>query len=191
MKLKRICVYCGSSSGNNPQYRETTRQTGHALARRGIELVYGGGCVGLMGTIADAVLEARGHVIGIIPESLLAKEVGHRGLQDLRVVATMHERKTLMYELSDAFVALPGGFGTLEEFCEILTWAQLGLHWRPFGLLNIAGFYDPLLNFFDHAVAEGFVKSVHRSLIVADSDPDRLFDALGSIEIPKLDKWIR
>src|SRR3954451_6826808 len=163
MEFKRICVYCGSNSGANPAYEKIAEQMGTALAQRGIELVYGGGRVGLMGTIANATLAAGGNVIGIIPESLLAKEVAHQGLKDLRVVASMHERKAMMVELADAFIAMPGGFGTLEEFCEVLTWAQLGLHRKPHGLLNTAGFYDSLLRFFDHTMAERFVRAEHRA----------------------------
>ncbi len=163
---------------------------GAALAGRGIELVYGGGCVGLMGTIADAVLAAKGTVIGVIPEALVAKEVAHQGLTELRVVRSMHERKALMADLADAFVALPGGFGTMEEFCEVLTWAQLGLHRKPHGLLNVAGFYDPLLAFFDHTVAENFVRPAHRALVVAETEPERLLERLTSVQPPNLDKWI-
>lgn len=163
---------------------------GAVLARRGLELVYGGGRVGLMGAIADAVLAEGGKVIGIIPEALVAKEVAHLGLTELRVVKTMHERKALMVELADAFIALPGGFGTLEEFCEVLTWAQLGLHRKPHGLLNVEGFYDPLLSFFDHSVAENFVRPAHRSLVLAEKDPDRLLDLLAKAHPPILEKWI-
>jgi uncharacterized protein (TIGR00730 family) len=163
---------------------------GAALAGRGMELVYGGGRVGLMGAIADAVLASRGKVTGVIPEALVAREVAHQGLTDLRVVRSIHERKALMVELSDAFIALPGGFGTMDEFCEVLTWAQLGLHRKPHGLLNVAGFYDPLLAFFDHAVAEEFVRSAHRALVVSETNAERLLDLLATVELPNLDKWI-
>lgn len=190
MTLRRICVYCGSSSGSRPEYALAAQAVGTALARRGLELVYGGGNVGLMGQVADAALAAGGHVIGVIPESLMAREVGHRGLPDLRVVGTMHIRKALMAELADAFIALPGGFGTIEEFCEVLTWAQLGLHRKPFGLLNTAGFYDPLLAFFDHQVAERFVRSEHRELIISHTEPEALLEALAAIQVPNLDKWL-
>ncbi len=189
-KLRRVCVYCGSNSGSRPDYSQTAREMGTALVRRGIELVYGGGRVGLMGVIADAVLAAGGKVIGVIPQDLVAREVAHRGLTELRVVGSMHERKASMVELSDAFIALPGGFGTMEEFCEVLTWVQLGLHRKPHGLLNVAGFYDPLLAFFDHAVAEAFVRPAHRSLVVAHTQPEGLLDLLTTVEPPHLDKWI-
>ncbi len=163
---------------------------GEALARRGIGLVYGGGGIGLMGVLADAALSAGGEVIGVIPEALVVREVAHGGLTDLRVVASMHERKALMAELADAFVALPGGFGTLEEFCEALTWAQLGIHRKPCGLLNVEGFFDPLLSLFDHAVRERFVSPDHRSLVVVEDDPDRLLDALKYWEPPALERWM-
>jgi len=162
---------------------------GEALAGRGMELVYGGGCVGLMGTIADAVLEARGRVIGVIPQILVEKEVSHKGLSDLRVVASMHERKALMAELADAFIALPGGFGTMDEISEMLTWAQLGLHEKPHGLLNVGGYYDSLLTFFDNAVAEGFIRPAHRAMVLSGDDPDLLLDALANADRPKLEKW--
>ena len=191
MALQRVCVFCGSSGGGNPRYREQATALGRILAARRIELVYGGGGVGLMGALADSVLAAGGHVIGIIPRALLEREVEHRGIQDLRVVGTMHERKQQMASLSDAFVAMPGGFGTLEEFCEVLTWSQLGLHRKACGLLNVARFFDPLLNLFDSAVAEGFLKPVHRDLVLADSDPSRLLDRLSEVEVPKVDKWIQ
>ena len=161
---------------------------GQALARRGIGLVYGGAGIGLMGILADAALSAGGDVVGVIPEALMAREVAHQGLTDLRVVASMHDRKALMAELADAFVALPGGFGTLEEFCEALTWAQLGIHRKPCGLLNVEGFFDPLLSFFDHAVHERFVSPDHRSLVVVEEDPERLLDALSRWEPPALER---
>jgi uncharacterized protein (TIGR00730 family) len=163
---------------------------GVVLSSRGIGLVYGGGSVGLMRVVADTVIRQGGEVIGVIPEALATKEVAHQGLKDLRVVGSMHERKALMAELADAFIALPGGYGTLEEFCEVLTWAQLGLHRKPCGILNVKGFYDPLLSFFDHALSEGFVREVHRSLILVDEDPERLLDKLIDYQPPALDKWI-
>ncbi len=190
MSIKRICVYCGSNSGSRPAYAEAARKLGTLLARRGIELVYGGGRVGLMGVIADATLAANGRVIGVIPEALVAREVAHLKLKDLRVVGSMHERKALMVDLADAFIAMPGGFGTLEEFSEVLTWAQLGLHRKPHGLLNVEGFYDSLLSFFDHAVAANFIRPAHRALVVAENDPERLLDALAQTVPPNLDKWI-
>jgi hypothetical protein len=188
--MKRICVFCGSSNGARDTYLEAARAMGRALARQRVGLVYGGGCVGLMGVVADAVLAAGGEVIGVIPAALVAKEVAHRGLNELRVVGSMHERKALMAELADAFIALPGGFGTFEEFCEVITWAQLGLHRKPCGVLNVAGYYDPLLALFDHAVTEGFVRSAHRSLVLEAPEPERLLEMLASYEPPLLDKWI-
>lgn len=163
---------------------------GNALARRGIELVFGGGRVGLMGVLADAVLAAGGRAIGVIPDALVARELAHRGLTELRVVGSMHERKALMAALSDAFLALPGGFGTLEEYCEALTWAQLGLHAKPCGLLNVAGFYDALLELFDHAVSEQFVPGPHRLLVLVDEDPQRLLDLLAGYRPPRVEPWI-
>jgi len=188
--FKRICVFCGSSHGSNPVYADAAKNVGSELARRGIGLVYGGGNVGLMGVIADAVLAGGGHVIGVIPEALMAKEVGHRGLPDLRVVKTMHERKALMAELSDAFVALPGGIGTFEEFFEIVTWAQLGLHSKPCALLNVNGFYDPLLRLLDHAIEEHFVKPKQRDLLIVESDFSALLDRMATHQVPHEPKWI-
>lgn len=188
--MKRICVFCGSSQGSRPIYLEAAQNVGRTLAARKIDLVYGGGCVGLMGAMADAGLAQGGHVIGVIPESLVAKEVAHKGLPDLRVVKSMHERKALMAELSDAFIALPGGFGTYEEFCEVLTWGQLGLHRKPFGLLNVAGFYDPLLALFDHAVKEGFVHHIHRELVLVESNLEKLLSRLETFQPPAVAKWI-
>ncbi len=189
--FKRLCVFCGSSHGVNPVYAKAAKETGAELARRGIALVYGGGNVGLMGVLADAVLAGAGHVIGVIPEALMAREVGHRGLPDLRIVKTMHERKALMAELSDGFVALPGGFGTFEEFFEILTWAQLGLHSKPCGLLNVNGFYDPLLNLVDRAIDERFIKPRQRELIAVESDFGTLLDRMANQHVPHEPKWIR
>ena len=190
MTLERVCVYCGSNSGTDPAYAGATRELGALLAARGLGLVYGGGRVGLMGIIADAVLAEGGEVIGVIPEMLVKMEVAHLGLTDLRVVGSMHERKALMVDLADAFIALPGGFGTLEEFSEVLTWAQLGLHRKPHGLLNVAGFYDPLLAFFDHAVAANFIRLAHRELVISEKDPARLLDLLAVAQPPLLHKWI-
>lgn len=188
--MKRVCVFCGSRNGTRDQYVGSAKRMGEALARRGIGLVYGGGGIGLMGVLADAAVSAGGNVIGVIPEALMGREVAHGGLADLRVVASMHERKALMAELADAFVALPGGFGTLEEFCEVLTWAQLGIHRKPCGLLNVEGFFDPLLSLFDHAVREQFVSPDHRSLVVVEADPERLLDALLRWEPPALERWM-
>ncbi|HWD91417.1 MAG TPA: TIGR00730 family Rossman fold protein [Verrucomicrobiae bacterium] len=188
--FKRLCIFCGSSHGANPVYAEAAKIAGSELARRGIGLVYGGGNVGLMGVIADAALAAGGNVIGVIPEALMAKEVGHRGLPDLRVVKTMHERKALMAELADGFVALPGGIGTFEEFFEIVTWAQLGLHAKPCALLNVNGFYDPLLRLIDHAIDEQFIKPTQRDHIIVESDFSRLMDRMASHHVPHEPKWI-
>lgn len=188
--MNRVCVFCGSSNGARAAYADAARAMGAALARRGVGLVYGGGCVGLMGIVADTVLAAGGEVIGVIPDSMVAKEVAHHALTELRVVGSMHERKAMMAELADAFVALPGGYGTFEEFCEIVTWAQLGLHGKPCGLLNVEGYYDCLLSLFDHAVTEQFVRSTHRALVLEASRPESLLDLLESYQPPMLEKWI-
>lgn len=180
MSMQRVCVFCGSAAGNKLEYLAAARELGATLANRGLELVYGGASIGLMGALADGALAAGGRVIGVMPESLVSREIAHCGLTELHVVATMHERKATMADLSDAFIALPGGFGTLDEFCEILTWAQLGMHRKPCGLLNIAGFYDFFLTFLDQATDQGFVKPSHRSLLLEESDPDVLLDRLAS-----------
>jgi uncharacterized protein (TIGR00730 family) len=173
--LRRVCVFCGSKHGRRPEYTEAARAMGAALAARGIGLVYGGGRVGLMGVIADAVLDAGGEAVGVIPDHMSDREIAHYGLTDLRVVGSMHQRKALMYELSDGFVALPGGLGTLEELFEITTWSQLGLHAKPTGLLDVDGFYTPLVRFLDQLVTEGFVTERHRRLLrVAAKPPDLL-----------------
>ena len=166
-------MFCGSNRGINTVNLEAARVVGTALVRRGIGLVYGGGKVGLMGALADAIA-AGGEVIGVIPQALVSKEVAHKGLSDLRIVSSMHERKALMAELANGFIALPGGFGTVEDFCEVVTYGQLGLHNKPCGILNVAGFFDSLLVFVDHAVAERFIRAEHRSLILAETDVDRL-----------------
>ncbi len=176
--------------GIRPAYKLAAQAMGEALVRRGFGLVYGGGNIGLMGTIADAVLAARGQVIGVIPEFLVTKEIAHTGLTKLHIVDSMHERKALMAELSDAFIALPGGYGTLEEFCEILTWAQLGLHQKPFGLLNVEAYYNPLLQLFDQAVTEKFLKPTLRSLVLEASHPEHILDLLANYQPPNIDKWI-
>jgi uncharacterized protein (TIGR00730 family) len=160
------------------------------LAANKIGVVYGGGNVGLMGTLADATLEAGGEIIGVIPQALVNREVSHSRIPDLRVVGSMHERKAMMAELSDAFIAMPGGFGTFEEFCEVLTWTQLGLHRKPCGLLNVEGYYDPLLALFDHAVAEQFVKPANRQMVISESSPELLVDLLLEYEVPVVSKWI-
>ncbi|HEY5930652.1 MAG TPA: TIGR00730 family Rossman fold protein [Burkholderiales bacterium] len=177
--LKRICVFCGANTGLRPAFANAARELGSLMAARGIGLVYGGGNVGLMGVIADAMLDAGSEVIGVIPASLVAKEIAHRGVTELRIVQTMHERKALMSELSDAFIAMPGGFGTLDEFFEILTWSQLGFHDKPCGLLNVAGYYDGLLRMMDHAVVEGFLLPGNRKLVIADTDAARLLERLA------------
>jgi|SRR5580658_4087752 uncharacterized protein (TIGR00730 family) len=188
--VTRICVFCGSSPGSRTIYGQQAKALGRLLAAKGIGLVYGGGNVGLMGIIADAVIQASGEVIGIIPRALLDAEIGHQGLSELRVVGSMHERKAMMAELSDAFIALPGGFGTFEEFCEVVTWSQLGLHRKACGLLNVAGYYDSLLALFDHAVQEGFLKPEHRSLVISDDDPEQLIYRIQKFEPPETPKWI-
>lgn len=190
MNIRRICVFCGSNLGINPVYRQAAVAVGLLMADRGIELVYGGGNIGLMGVLADAVLESGGRVIGVIPGSLLVREVGHQGLTELRIVKSMHERKALMSDLSDGFIAMPGGFGTLEEFCEVVTWSQLGIHSKPCGLLNIEGYYDPLLALFDHAVCEGFLREENRRLVLEDCDPAQLLEKFASFAPQPVDKWI-
>ena len=189
--MKRVCVFCGSSTGNRSEYRDAAERLAHELTGRNIGLVFGGGCVGLMGVIADTVLAGGGHVIGVIPHALVPLEVAHKGLPDLRVVNSMHERKAMMAELSDAFIAMPGGFGTFEEFCEVVTWTQLGLHRKRCGLLNVLGFYDPLLGLFDRAVADGFVKPSNRDLVIADDDPAALLARLETPLEALEPKWIR
>jgi uncharacterized protein (TIGR00730 family) len=188
--LRRLCVFCGSQPGRRPAYAHVADNFGRLLAKRRIGLVYGGGRVGMMGVLADNVLAAGGEVIGVIPQALVARELAHTSVTELRVVASMHERKALMAELSDAFVALPGGFGTLEEFCEATTWTQLGLHQKPCGLLNVEGFFDMLLGLFDHAAAEGFIHPEHRAIVVVESDPGRLLDRLADYLPPRQEKWI-
>lgn len=176
----RICVFLGSSTGRLPLYAETARAFGGLLARRGIGLVYGGGSIGLMGQVADGAAAAGGEVIGVIPEALRSREVDHDNLSALHVVSTMHERKAMMAELSDGFVALPGGIGTFEELFEVWTWSQLGYHAKPCGLLDINGFYSPMRAFIDHVVAEGFLREQHRDMLMVDNDPERLLDAMLS-----------
>jgi uncharacterized protein (TIGR00730 family) len=189
--LDRVGVFCGSSLGGSDAYRAVSEELGALLARRGHELVYGGGAVGLMGVLADAVLAAGGRAIGVIPESLATREVAHSGLTELRVVPTMHVRKALMAELSSAFVALPGGFGTLDELFEIVTWGQLGLHRKPIGLLNVCGYFDGLIGFVEHAVRERFIREQHKRLLVIEERPEALLDALLRHEPPVVPKWIR
>ncbi|MEO6164557.1 MAG: TIGR00730 family Rossman fold protein [Candidatus Binatia bacterium] len=188
--MRKICVFTGSRQGLCPEFASAAKQLGRELVARGYGLVYGGGNVGLMTMIADTVLELNGNVTGVIPNSLVSKEVAHLGLSDLRVVASMHERKALMAELSDGFIAMPGGIGTMEEFFEVLSWAQLGLHDKPCALLNVAGYYDPLIQFIDQAVEQDFIKPKHRELLIEESDPGRLLDRFAKlIAVPPLKKF--
>lgn len=188
--MNRICVFCGSNNGVEPIYLEAAEKVGKFLATENIELVYGGGRVGLMGKIADTVLAAGGRVIGVIPEALAVKEVAHQGLTELHVVSSMHERKALMAELADGFIALPGGFGTFEELCEIITWAQLGIHRKPCALLNVGGFYDNLIALFDYSTAQGFIRDEHRRLVLVESEIEKLYALMKDFRPPVLEKWI-
>jgi uncharacterized protein (TIGR00730 family) len=188
--MKRVCVFAGSSAGVRPEYIAAATDLGRVLATSGIGLVYGGARVGLMGAVADAVLTGGGAVTGVIPRALVEKEVAHSGLTELRIVTTMHERKALMADLSDAFIALPGGWGTLDEFFEILTWAQLGLHRKPCGLLNVLGYFDRLLAFLDHTVEQGFVRREYGALLALSDGPSTLLDALRAQTPPAVEKWI-
>lgn len=178
---KNVCVFMGSQAGARSEYAAAARQIGYELAERGYGLVYGGGSVGLMTVVADTMLACGGHVTGVIPASLVGREVAHRGLSDLRIVQSMHERKAVMAELSDGFIALPGGIGTMEEFFEVLSWAQLGIHDKPCGLLNVCGYYRHIIQFLDCAVDEGFLKPQHRALLIAEAEPVRLLDRFESL----------
>jgi uncharacterized protein (TIGR00730 family) len=190
--MRRVCVFCGSSPGARPVFAEAARSLGRLMAERGLTLVYGGGNVGLMGILADTVLERGGEVIGVIPASLVAWEVAHRGLTELRVVDSMHARKAQMADLADGFVALPGGLGTLEEFLEVCTWAQLGFHAKPMGLLDVEGYFAPLLHLLDHAVAERFLRPEHRALVMVGTDAGALLDVMAARPAapPRPQKWI-
>ena len=188
--MNTICVYCGSSPGRDPAYAAAAHAVGRLLAETGRTLVYGGGHVGLMGAVADAALAAGGKVIGVIPRALEEKELAHDGLTELRVVGSMHERKAIMADLADGFLALPGGLGTLEELFETWTWGQLGLHAKPYGLLNVAGFYDPLLALVDHMVDERFVGPAHRELLLVDSAPERLLERMAAHHVASLPRWL-
>jgi uncharacterized protein (TIGR00730 family) len=188
--LRRLCVFCGSGSGIDPCYVEAARIVGGILAAESIGLVYGGGRTGLMGEVADAALRAGGEVIGVIPEHLQAREVAHTGLSDLRVVGSMHERKKTMADLADGFIGLPGGLGTLEEFFEVATWSQLGIHTKPLGLLNVRGYYDLMDAFLGHAVEEGFLHEQNRALIAISDDPSVLLAALRSFRPTHAEKWL-
>jgi uncharacterized protein (TIGR00730 family) len=185
-----VCVFCAANPGAHPRYREQAAAMGRALARAGRRLVYGGGRTGLMGALADGALEAGGEVIGIMPRHLVDREVAHTGLTQLRVVASMHERKALLAELSDGFVAMPGGLGTLEELFEIWTWGQLGLHRKPYGLLQVEEFFTPLLTFLDHAVDAGFIRAENRAMLVVDDDPATLITRMESVRLPALPRWL-
>jgi uncharacterized protein (TIGR00730 family) len=188
--IRRVAVFCGSNPGARPEYMAAARSLGRFLAQRGIGVVYGGSNVGLMSALAEEMMDELGDIIGVIPRMLVEREVANTALTDLRIVATMHERKALMAELADAFIALPGGIGTLEEFFETWTWAQLGMHTKPCGLLNVAGYFDPLLAFLDRAVSERFVRDVHRQMLVVDSDPSALLARFEAYDPPQVVKWI-
>ncbi|HEY6581798.1 MAG TPA: TIGR00730 family Rossman fold protein [Rubrobacter sp.] len=188
--MQSVCVFCGSSPGLDPAYTEAARSLGRTLAKANIRLVFGGGHVGLMGVVSNAAIEAGGEAIGVIPKFLVERELAHTGLTDLRIVGSMHERKAMMSDLSEGFITLPGGTGTLEEFFEILTWAQLGEHEKPCGLLNVAGYYDPLLTVFDQMVNRGFLSGPNRDLVLVESEHERLLQRLESYQPPKTAKWI-
>lgn len=188
--IGRLCVYCGSSVGARPAYQRAATALGRLLAERGIELVYGGGHVGLMGAVADGALAAGGRVIGVIPRALMDRELGHTGIQDLRVVADMHERKMTMAGLADAFIAMPGGWGTIEELAEMLTWLQLAIHAKPIGVLNVAGYFDPFLAFADRMIDERFVRVEHRQLFSVESEPATLLERLMQPVPAPIDKWV-
>ena len=191
--IKRICVFCGSNHGARSAYTDAAQQLGKALVSQGMGLVYGGGSIGMMTVVADAVLKEKGEVIGVIPHALSSKEFAHNGLTELHLVSSMHERKAMMAELSDAFIAMPGGFGTLDEFFEIITWAQLGLHTKPIGLLNVGGYFDLLLKFVDYMLRERFISAEHRQLIITSHNPEELLSALIRYKpmqpIPKVIDW--
>jgi uncharacterized protein (TIGR00730 family) len=188
--MKRVCVFAGSSGGTRPEYRSAAAELGRLLAAQDIGLVYGGARIGLMGVVADSVLSGGGEAIGVIPRALVSKEIAHDGLSQLRIVGSMHERKALMADLADAFIAIPGGWGTLEEFFEVLTWAQLGFHQKPCGLLNPRGYFDALLSFIGHSIDEGFVRPEYRAMISVADEPRELIDLLVAYEPPPVEKWI-
>ena len=189
-EIRRLAIFCGSNPGVRPDYVEAARSLGRLLAQRGIGVVYGGSNVGLMAALADAMTDELGDIIGVIPQMLVEREVANTTLTDLRIVDSMHQRKAVKAVLADGFIALPGGIGTLEEFFETWTWGQLGMHAKPCGLLNVAGYFDPLLEFVDHAVAERFVRDVHRAMVVVESDPAALLARFESYEPPRVVKWI-
>jgi uncharacterized protein (TIGR00730 family) len=189
IKLKRICVFCGSSPGSNSKYKESAARLGDTLTECGITLIYGGSNIGLMGEIANAMIRKNGNVIGVIPRVLVEKEVAFTKLQDLRVVASMHERKALMADMADGFISMPGGFGTLEETIEMLTWTQLGIHEKPIGLMNVDGYFDRLFDFIDHMVSEGFLVEDFRNMVLMDENPGDLLEKMTKFAPPQIDKW--
>jgi uncharacterized protein (TIGR00730 family) len=189
-QMNRICVFCGTNPGSRPEYGAAARRLGQMLAEQGIELVYGGASVGIMGQLADSVHEHGGHVTGIIPQQLMEKEAAHTGIPNLIVVASMHQRKSQMADMSDGFIALPGGIGTLEGLFEILTWAQLGIHAKPSGILNVAGYFDGLTGFLDHAVKEGFLTEAHRHAIIVETEPERLLQRMQAYTPPEGEKFM-
>ena len=189
-ELSSICIFCGSNAGADPAYLEAAEVVGRGLAQRGVRVVYGGATVGMMGALADAARGAGGEVVGVIPRAIFDREIGHTGLDDLRVVGSMHERKALMAELSDAFIALPGGIGTLEELFEVYTWAQLGIHAKPLALLDVAGYYEPLAAFLDHAVAQRFLRPETREMLAVADDLDSLLETLERWQPAPMHKWI-
>ena len=188
--MRALCVFCGANHGRRPAYREAAQRVGELLARRGVTLVYGGGNVGLMGTVADACLGSGGRVVGVIPKALAEKEIAHEGLSEMHVVGSMHERKALMADLADAFLTLPGGFGTWDESCEALTWSQLGWQKKACAFLNVEGYYDALLALADRAADDGFIRPEHRELLLVDTDPERLLDHLVHFKVPYVPKWV-
>jgi len=188
--MKALCVFCGANFGRRPAYRLAAEQLGGLLAQRGITLVYGGGKVGLMGALADAALAGGGKVVGVIPQALVEKEIGHNGLSEMHVVGSMHERKALMADLADAFLSLPGGFGTWDEFCEALTWSQLGLQKKACAFLNVEGYYDALLALTVRAAEDGFIREEHRKLLLVDGDAEILLDRLENYDLPFVPKWV-
>lgn len=190
MRAKSICVFCGSNAGRQELYRTAAQSVGTRLAQSGVQVVFGGGSCGLMGAVADAALEAGGRVVGVIPKGIERREVAHRGLSELHIVRSMHDRKAMMTELSDGFLALPGGLGTLEELFEVLSWAQLGIHEKPVALLNVGGYFDPLLAFLDSAMEEGFVRPEHHALLIHDDDADQLLAKMDAYEPTIAQKWL-
>jgi hypothetical protein len=189
--MRSICVFCGSNAGARSAYVEAAREAGRTIAARGLRLVYGGASVGLMGALADSALAAGGEVVGVMPRALIEREIAHSGLTELHDVASMHERKALMADLSDGFLALPGGAGTLEELFEVWTWAQLGHHKKPVGLLNVDGYYDLLVAFAEHQERESFIRPEHRNMLIVESDPERVLDRFASYVPPLVEKWIK